>query len=67
MDMESYRGQGIDAGAAEILALEKRNPKIAGWAHCKIPILLQLFMTSVTNNELIFARLSSSNATSVKH
>jgi hypothetical protein len=36
--MESYRAQGMDAGTAEILEIEKDNPEVAGWGKCKFII-----------------------------
>jgi hypothetical protein len=79
MAMESYREQGMDAGAAKILEIEKDNPEVAGWPKCKFIILVSrslwnkwsdsyfsLALALVANKELIFARPSSSNAVSVK-
>jgi hypothetical protein len=33
--MEDYQAQGIDAGTAEILEIERKNPEVTGWAKCK--------------------------------
>jgi hypothetical protein len=40
--MDTYRAQGIDAGAAEILKIERNNPEVAGWAQCKSIILISV-------------------------
>lgn len=39
---ERYRAQGMDAGTAEILEIEEKNPELAGWSKCKEHLSLRI-------------------------